>query len=107
MDNLNFAVRIGDVYSLIIEYHANRQRWKQAFTILQEMRETIPETSIRYYVNPNLLMAIHRELGIEYKMPVAKNEVDYRSGANMMNNDEKEDDEDDIRDNVDFGTYED
>jgi len=40
-------------------------------------------------------------------MPVAKNEVDYRSGANMMNNDEKEDDEDDIRDNVDFGTYED
>ena len=23
IDNLNFAVRIGDVYSLLIEYHAN------------------------------------------------------------------------------------
>ncbi len=89
--------------SLIIEYHANRQRCKQVFTILQEMRETIPETQIRYYVNPNLLMAIHRELGIEYKMPVAKND-EYGGGAAMVNNEEKEEDEDDIRDNVDFGT---
>lgn len=105
VDNLNFAVRIGDVYSLIIEYHANRQRWKQAFAILQEMRETIPESSIRYYVNPNLLMAIHRELDIEYKVPTAQNQSNYGQSGNQ--NIDKEEDEDDIRDNVDFGTYED
>lgn len=105
VDNLNFAVRTGDVYSLIIEYHANRQRWKQAFSILQEMRETIPESSIRYYINPNLLMAIHRELDIEYKMPTAQKQGNY--GQDVNENVEKDEDEDDIRDNVDFGTYED
>ena len=106
VDNLNFAVRIGDVYSLIIEYHANRQRWKQAFTILQEMRETIPETSIRYYVNPNLLIAIHRELDIEYKMPTKNEESVYNQGMKEEQNGDNED-EDEIRDNIDFGTYED
>lgn len=109
VDNLNFAVRIGDVYSLIIEYHANRQRWKQAFSILQEMRETIPETSIRYYVNPNLLAAIHRELDIDYVPVGNKNETNYGHAQNKVNENDKDEDEDedDIRDNVDFGTYED
>ena len=102
IENLNFAVRIGDVYSLLIEYHANRQRWKQAYAILQEMRETIPESSIRYYVNPNLLATIHRELNIEYKVPNPKPQEVYTSRDNVENNDE-----DDIRDNVDFGTYDD
>jgi pentatricopeptide repeat protein len=102
IENLNFAVRIGDVYSLLIEYHANRQRWKQAYAILQEMRETIPESSIRYYVNPNLLATIHRELNIEYKVPNAKPQEVYTPRNDVDNNDE-----DDIRDNVDFGTYDD
>jgi pentatricopeptide repeat protein len=104
IENINFAVRIGDIYSLLIEYHANRQRWKQAFTVLQEMRETIPESSIRYYINPNLIMAIHRELNIEYKMPA--NRQENYMGKNENNN-QMNDDEDDIRDNIDYGTYED
>ena len=103
IENLNFAVRIGDIYSLIIEYHANRQRWKQAYAVLQEMRETIPESSIRYYVNPNLLMAIHRELNVEYKIPNANDENLYSNNKNAN----LDADDDDIRDNVDFGTYED
>jgi len=50
-------------------------------------------------------MTIHRELGIEYKMPVAKNEGDY--GRSVNTEKEEDDDDDDIRDNVDYGTYED
>lgn len=102
IENLNFAVRIGDVFSILIEYHANRQRWKQAYSILQEMRESIPESSIRYYVNPNLLVAIHKELNIEYKMPSAKAQDVYTGRNDVDNNDDE-----DIRDNVDFGTYDD
>lgn len=102
IENLNFAVRIGDVFSILIEYHANRQRWKQAYSILQEMRESIPESSIRYYVNPNLLLAIHKELNIEYKMPSAKAQDVYTGRNDVDNNDDE-----DIRDNVDFGTYDD
>jgi len=104
VENLNFAVRIGDVYSLIIEYHCNRQRWQQAFAVLQEMRETIPENSIRFYVNPQLLVTIHRELNIEYKLPSKEN--DYGNKP-RINDDNDNEDEDDIRDTIDYGTYDD
>ena len=96
-------MRVGDVYSLIIEFHATRQRWKQAYGALQEMRETIPEASIRYYVNPNLLMAIHRELNIEYKIPEKQPEAFSSSKPTP----DQSHDNDDIRDNVDYGTYDD
>ncbi len=96
------------MYALLIEYHANRQRWKQAYTILQEMRETIPESSIRFYVNQNLLMAIHRELNIEYKPPQAPAESGFsKQQQQQQQNGRNNDDDDDIRDNVDYGAYED
>ncbi len=94
-------MRAGDVYSLMIEYHANRQRWKQAYAVLQEMRSTIPESSIKFYVNPQLLAAIHKELNIDYK-PVANSRQDDTpdSKAPALA-------DDDIRDTVDYGTYDD
>ena len=105
VENINMAIRIGDIYSLLIEYHANRQRWKQAYAVLEEMRESIPETSIIYYVNQNLLMTIHQKLNIEYKMPSTKQADGYGSTAKQANSNDNDDD--DIRDNVDFGTYDD
>ena len=98
------AIRIGDIYSLLIEYHANRQRWKQAYAILEEMRESIQETSIVYYVNQSLLIAIHQKMGIEYKLPATKQPDNYGSSTKHSN---INDNDDDIRDNVDFGTYDD
>ena len=105
VENIGMAIRIGDIYSLLIEYHANRQRWKQAYTILEEMRETIPETSIVYYVNQSLLIALHQKMGIEYKIPTARPADGYASAPKQSSNDNNDDD--DIRDNVDFGTYDD
>ncbi|CAF0790150.1 unnamed protein product [Brachionus calyciflorus] len=102
VENVNTAIRIGDVYSLLIEYNANRQRWKQAYGVLQEMRETIPESSIRFYVNPNLLAVIHRELGIEYKIPTSNDRNNFSSRKQA-----EEEDDDDIKDNVGYGTYDD
>ena len=108
VDNVNTAIRIGDVYALLIEYHANRQRWKQAYTILQEMKERVPESSIKFYINQNLLVAIHRELNIEYKQPSAKSENTFSSNKQQQHKSPvANDDGDDIRDNIDYGTYED
>ena len=104
VENVNTAIRIGDVYSLLIEFNANKKQWKQAYSVLQEMRVSIPESSIRYYVNPNLLAVIHRELGIEYRIPSAKPGNTFSSKQNEENDEE---DDDDIRDNVGYGTYED
>ena len=70
------------------------------------MRETMPESSIRYYINPKLIMTIHGELGIEYKMP--SQERQQESNAFKSNNQANADNsDDDIRDNVGYGTYED
>jgi hypothetical protein len=115
VENVNNAIRIGDVYALLIEYHANRQRWKQAYTILQEMKEYVPETSLRFYVNPNLLAMIHRELNIDYnpmmqqqqqqqKVPTQTNQQQQRQSENY---DDTNENDDEIRDTVDYGTYDD
>lgn len=88
----------------MIEYHANRQRWKQAYSVLQEMRGMIPESSIKFYVNPQLLMAIHKELNIDYKTVASSKQnltPELSDSRGPINND------DDIRDTVDFGTYDD
>lgn len=88
----------------MIEYHANRQRWKQAYSVLQEMRGTIPDSSIKFYVNPQLLMAIHKELNIEYKVPTISKQnfaADSNESKQQYSND------DDIKDTVDYGTYDD
>jgi pentatricopeptide repeat protein len=106
LERIDSAVRIGDIYSILIEYHANRQRWKQAFTILSEMREIMPESSIRYYINPKLIMTIHGELGIEYKMPSQQRQQE--ENTFKSNNQPKADNSDDeIRDTIGYGTYED
>lgn len=106
VEDVNSAIRIGDIYALLIEYHANRQRWKQAYSILQEMRQSVPEQSIKFYVNQNLLMQIHRELNIEYKPSTDENtfsggKQDAKQSGNYDAND------DDIRDNVGYGGYDD
>lgn len=102
VDNIESAIRVGDLYSLIIEYHANKQRWKQAYAVLQEMRGIVPESSIKFYVNPQLLIAIHKELNIDYKPVAASRHVE--NGSNRQTN---VDTNDDIRDTVDYGTYDD
>jgi pentatricopeptide repeat protein len=100
LENLNAAIRIGDIYSIIIEYHASRQRWKQAYAALQEMRETVQESSIKYYINPKVIMAIHKEMNIEYKMPSSNTRPQTSTNRAENAND------DDIRDNVGYGSYE-
>jgi intraflagellar transport protein 140 len=102
VENIETAIRVGDLYSLIIEFNANKQRWKQAYAVLQEMRASIPESSIKFYVNPNLLIAIHRELNIEYNEASSSSRRD-----NVKQHQQQSDYNDDIRDNVDFGTYDD
>ena len=107
VENVNSAIRVGDVYALLIEYHANRQRWKAAHTILQEMRAHVPESSIRYYLNTNLLIAIQRELNIiretsDETFKKKQKEEQRESFANQHNSDL-----DDIRDTVDYGRIDD
>jgi hypothetical protein len=95
--NLDYAVRLGDIFSMIIEYQANKLRWKQAYAALQEMKENIPESSIQYFINPKLIVAIHREMNIDYN-PRA---------ADSRRKEVSNDNDNDIRDDIGYGTYDD
>ena len=118
--NLDYAVRVGDIFSMIIEFQANKLRWKQvlwlilkvkpvlnrcfkkAYAAYQEMKEHMPESSIPYYVSPKLLRVMHKELNLDYKIGAPNsNNGNFEANNNNNYNDE------DIRDDVAYGTYED
>ena len=126
IQNLDIAVRVGDVFSMIIEFQANKQRWKQvsnrqsidcviqetnectfcffstfasqnqAYAAVQEMKEFIPESSIQYYVNPKLLAVIYKEMNVEFNP---------RKSQSRPTPDDSAYNE--IRDDIEYGTNED
>eukprot|EP00051_Salpingoeca_urceolata_P027733 m.483017 g.483017 ORF g.483017 m.483017 type:complete len:1380 (-) comp22745_c0_seq1:34-4173(-) len=58
------AVRIGDVYGLMIEYIASTDDFQRAYELMQEMRNKIPNVNMAYYVNMRTIEAVHRALDI-------------------------------------------
>ena len=66
------------------------------------MKEHMPESSIPYYVSPKLLLVMHKELNLDYKIGAPNsNNGNFEANNNNNYNDE------DIRDDVAYGTYED
>ncbi|XP_052071458.1 intraflagellar transport protein 140 homolog isoform X2 [Mytilus californianus] len=66
--SLDSAVRVGDVYGLMIEHYARRERWKAAQAAMEEMRMRIPSVNMAYYVNIRTIEAVYRALD----MPLPK-----------------------------------
>ncbi|OWF41021.1 intraflagellar transport protein 140 homolog [Mizuhopecten yessoensis] len=62
--HLDDSVRMGDVYGLIIEHYARRERWKAAYAAMEEMKSRIPALNMAYYVNMRTIESVHRALDI-------------------------------------------
>ncbi|XP_070580461.1 intraflagellar transport protein 140 homolog isoform X2 [Ptychodera flava] len=62
--DLDSAVRIGDVYGLMIEHYARTENYKQAYHCMEEMRKRVPAMNMAYYVNMRTVEAIHKALDI-------------------------------------------
>eukprot|EP00050_Salpingoeca_kvevrii_P007157 m.294179 g.294179 ORF g.294179 m.294179 type:complete len:1361 (-) comp12942_c0_seq1:503-4585(-) len=62
--DIETAIRIGDVYGLMIEYQASQERYSQAYELMQEMRQKIENVNIAYYVNMRTIETVHRALDI-------------------------------------------
>ncbi|XP_020899151.2 intraflagellar transport protein 140 homolog, partial [Exaiptasia diaphana] len=62
--DLETAVRIGDVYGLIIEYYARQQNHSKAYSFMEDMRQRVPTVNMAYYVNMKTIEAVHKSLGI-------------------------------------------
>merc|ERR1711956_176402 len=57
-ENINLAVRKGDLYGFMIEHFVKVQNYKQAYALIMEFRQEIP------YVNTDVLLAIEKSLGV-------------------------------------------
>uniref|UniRef100_A0A3Q0REE4 Intraflagellar transport 140 n=1 Tax=Amphilophus citrinellus TaxID=61819 RepID=A0A3Q0REE4_AMPCI len=62
---LDPAVRIGDVFGLIIEHHCQQGSFQLAHRKLEELQKLLPKSqNVRYYISQASLVALHKEMGI-------------------------------------------
>ncbi|EDQ92235.1 uncharacterized protein MONBRDRAFT_17802 [Monosiga brevicollis MX1] len=58
------AIRIGDVYGIMIEALAAREDYSKAYKLMQELRGRLPRVNLTYYVNLSVIETVHRALDI-------------------------------------------
>ena len=56
------AIRIGDAYALLVEYHFKKGNAHDAFDLLQQMRQG--NIALHPYLESNLLEQIHKTVGV-------------------------------------------
>eukprot|EP00049_Salpingoeca_infusionum_P004465 m.79743 g.79743 ORF g.79743 m.79743 type:complete len:1348 (+) comp12578_c0_seq1:46-4089(+) len=61
---LDQAVRVGDVFGLIIEYLASREEYDEAYQYMQQLSQRVPGANIAFYVNMHVVEAVHKALNI-------------------------------------------
>ncbi|XP_068161175.1 intraflagellar transport protein 140 homolog isoform X2 [Antennarius striatus] len=61
---LDPAVRIGDVFSFLVEHSCQHGNFQAAYRKLEELQRRLPSQNIRYYISPASLQAIQKEVGL-------------------------------------------
>ena len=73
-------VRKGDVYGFMIEHYAKNNQFKPAYSLLDDMRNKIPNVNVAYYVNIQTIRAVEQALNTKIL-----------SNTNQDDNDEDDD----------------
>jgi len=94
--DVHAAIRVGDAYALLVEYHFHKaDQPQEAYDLLQQMRAQ--HIALHPYIEQHLLDAIHRALGIE---PPANERKKSHSHVPPANDDVVAEDDDDIPDDI-------
>ncbi|XP_041362442.1 intraflagellar transport protein 140 homolog [Gigantopelta aegis] len=88
--NVDSAVRIGDLFGFIIEHYARKERWKAAYAALEEMRGRIRGTNITYFVNLKTIEEIHNALNIPLSRTINSSTMNGFHTKNTENEEEEE-----------------
>ena len=70
-ENINVAVRKGDLYGFMIEHYVKAHNHKQAYALILELRQEIPNVNLAYYVNTDVLLTIEKALGVILQVDTA------------------------------------
>eukprot|EP00057_Strongylocentrotus_purpuratus_P021032 XP_011675506.1 PREDICTED: intraflagellar transport protein 140 homolog [Strongylocentrotus purpuratus] len=86
---LDSAVRIGDVYGMMVEHYARQENYKKAYAFMEEMRSRIATVNMAYYINIRTIEAVHQALDI----PLGRGTGAEKKGM-VMGNDLGQDEDD-------------
>ena len=64
IDALEGAVRVGDVYALLVEFYTGQKQYDQAYQLIERMRDA--QIILSYYLETQLVQAVYNQMGIEY-----------------------------------------
>ncbi|XP_045317998.1 intraflagellar transport protein 140 homolog [Leopardus geoffroyi] len=93
---LDSSVRVGDVYSFLVQHYLQTEEFQAAYRYLEEMRKKVPSTNMSYYVSQQTVDAVHRGLGLPVMRAMSgrvHNSVDDRREADEEVQEEEEDSE--------------
>ncbi|XP_065898421.1 intraflagellar transport protein 140 homolog isoform X2 [Dysidea avara] len=65
--SLDTAVRVGDVYGMMIEHYAHTGNYQKAYSLMEEMRERIPSVNMAFYIDIQTIETVHATLGVPMK----------------------------------------
>lgn len=63
--NVSLGIRPGDVYGFMIEHYARIADYKTAYDLIGELKSSVPNANLEFYVDRDTLIAIYRNLGIQ------------------------------------------
>ncbi|GAB5583228.1 intraflagellar transport protein 140 homolog isoform X1 [Prionailurus iriomotensis] len=94
---LDSSVRVGDVYSFLVQHYLQTEEFQAAYRYLEEMRKKVPSANMSYYVSQQTVDAVHRGLGLPVMRAMSgrvhHNSVDERREADEEVQEEEEDSE--------------
>ncbi|XP_046953797.1 intraflagellar transport protein 140 homolog [Lynx rufus] len=94
---LDSSVRVGDVYSFLVQHYLRTEEFQAAYRYLEEMRKKVPSANMSYYVSQQTVDAVHRGLGLPVMRAMSgrvhHNSVDDRREADEEVQEEEEDSE--------------
>lgn len=87
LDNVDAAVRKGDIYGFLIEHFCSHENYKVAYSILEQMQNTMPDVNLPYYIKVENLKAIYKALDL--KPNTHSNFMDIKKVENDLSDNEE------------------
>jgi intraflagellar transport protein 140 len=63
------AIRVGDVYALLIEYYHGQRNFQQAYNLIERMRSS--NIVLSPYLDSNMVRAVHEAVGAVHEVEEA------------------------------------
>eukprot|EP00755_Sulcionema_specki_P015940 Sspe_Gene.9975::Locus_3352_Transcript_1_1_Confidence_1.000_Length_4513::g.9975::m.9975/K19672/IFT140; intraflagellar transport protein 140 len=64
VEDIDGAVRVGDVYALLVEFYVGQHQYELAYQLIEKMRQR--QIVLSYYLESQLVESVYQAMGVEY-----------------------------------------